>query len=418
VLSSGNLELWTVTSGGVVIAGSAVSANTPIHYEVSTDSSGTYSFFINGALQGTYVANATPMEINTIRYGNRSNHYPYQLDGWLTNMRITLAQRHTTSFTAPDLPIPQVACSPTTPSGNVWLAVESSSGAAFVSEYAISSWASQSYDVGIPLYGITKRFGDYLYFASSSELWYCNVSNISDWTQVSGVTFSGNGLMDSDGTSLYIPCGTSVKVGKLALPIGTFTTPSADLLALGNYLTVMGGAVYLTGIYNDCVNRSTDGGLNWVAGTNLLYPTSFSGGFLANNGFRLVSLLTIAASGTTIIRYSDDDGDTWITAYTFSGTGAAFTANGLVYDGTHFIAVLNDGRTVYSPDGASFTAGGTIPKECVYISAGIGKTVVSAAEINAYETTDHGASWTEVSPPIASTNSTHYLYSYWIGDAP
>lgn len=102
LLTAGKLS-FAIYSGGTtpVIVGPTVAINTEYHYEVSFDgATGDYYLFVDGTLYGTYNIAQSTVELINVTYGGA---LAYQLDGYMTQMRITLDQRHTSSFVKPSL---------------------------------------------------------------------------------------------------------------------------------------------------------------------------------------------------------------------------------------------------------------------------------------------------------------------------
>jgi hypothetical protein len=79
---------------------------------------------------------------------------------------------------------------------------------------------------------------------------------------------------------------------------------------------------------------------------------------------------------------------------------------------------LSNGKTAYSSDGAIWTTGADIGRAVKTIAYGVGKIVVGTNYDEIYESTDHCASWSLMTGPVASGLSTENMYIYWIGDVP
>jgi len=102
LLTAGKLSFAIYTGGTTpVITGPTVAIDTVYHYEVSFNSiTENYYLFVDGTLYGTYNIAQSAVELIPVNYGGS---FSYQLDGYMTQMRITLDQRHIASFVKPDL---------------------------------------------------------------------------------------------------------------------------------------------------------------------------------------------------------------------------------------------------------------------------------------------------------------------------
>lgn len=228
------------------------------------------------------------------------------------------------------------------------------------------------------------------------------------------------GSMASDGTYGYFHCGGGAgRIQRLALPTGPFTTPDTTTAARSNGVCIHKGDLYSIGISSGEMRKSTDQGVSYSLIGSL--ALGLSNPTIASNGINLV--LVGNSAGVIIFYCSTDDGSTWSSAFDpFGGAGGTDfpVSKGVIWDGTYFVAITTSGATAYSTTGTSgsWTVGATVPKDVRSVAVGVGKIAVGTAEVNVYQTTDHGATWTEMPSPEVNTSGAQFAYVYWIGDEP
>lgn len=315
---------------------------------------------------------------------------------------------------------------PGDPSGNVWLVYENYVGDSYLGDYNGTAYTAQAQDTTHGLIGSFLKQGTkcYQYNLDASKFFYVDESDFSDWTELAiTIPSAGGGRIVSDGTYLYVAGGGN-DFQRMTLPTGAFTDPSGGAVySKGGGITVHNGALYMSrnnsGEYD--VNKSTDNGATW-APVGVISHDKVGVAFFASDDSRLIVCYERLSDSHVVIEYSDDDGATWSgVVYTFPAPYTSFidaVGSGLLYDGTHFVGILNNGKTAYSANGASWTAGATIPREVKYVSQGIGKIVAGCTHLEMYETTDHGATWTAFLAPVAAGGAGDFIYPYWIGSDP
>jgi len=100
--------------------------------------------------------------------------------------------------------------------------------------------------------------------------------------------------------------------------------------------------------------------------------------------------------------YSDDDGVTW-TAYSVSGTARSGDGWSVVYDGAQWVFCTQSGQAYASSDGASFAFKSSFSGTSAVWQLAAGHEEVIAyryttASSVMYRSTDHGATWSTVTP--------------------
>lgn len=322
-----------------------------------------------------------------------------------------------------DLP----AC-PTLPAGNVWLTTDGNSGESFIGNYEGSSWASIGY-IGQALAQIRRGSKIYRYVFASASVEYADVSDLSSWTLIPtlnnsiGFPYAIGGRLIADGAYLYAAGYSIGSLERSAFPSGSFIDVSGQNAdARGSGLSLHNG--YLYSVQNGSskdVFRSADQGASWVLiGSIAEFPAYEV--FFASNGSRLVAFYTKGSfPSAAYTQYSDDDGATWSTPVApFAASSAVDSwGTGALYDGTHFVWVLQDGNTAYSTTGGSWTLGANVTgglHSVTNVARGIGKLVAGCTDNQLYQSTNHGASWAPMTTPFPPSSNSNYVA--WVGENP
>jgi hypothetical protein len=309
---------------------------------------------------------------------------------------------------------------PPDPTGNVWMAVDSNIGNVYIGEYDGSNWTLQSNDYSGVMGGPHLRVGSTLYLGETIQ--YCDVSDVSDWTTLGGSDNNNIRQIVTDGTYGYATKGFASLL-RWTLPYGSSTIPLATSESWCDTATVWGGDLYIFSTIDNRCKVSTDNGASYTdkteyrtSGTSVGTPKAAS-----NDDIIVVAYSDNNGVGPVKVAYSTDGATTWTTVTPPITADSDPDVADLVWTGSEFILGTNTGtnvgRIAYSADGITWSAGTTV-KDIAFFAVGIDKVAVATTEINIYETTDGGATWTEMPEIVSSVNTGHTAYIYWIGDPP
>lgn len=320
------------------------------------------------------------------------------------------------------------ALAPAPPSGNVWFTVTDSIagvGNAFLGNYDGSVWSPLPWDGNVftPSNNITPYIdGDTITFFDSTNSFTAQKANLTIYT-TDVLALGTSTFITGDGTYLYAS-GAAGYMQRKPIGSGSWSNiSSSNFYSANPSITFMGGVIYACNNFTitaTCV-KSTDNGVSWSKVSDIDLALQYTQNSIANNGSRLVLLY---APGALDLKtgYSDDSGVTWTLAtFTFVGSfaaGAQVYARSLNYHEGYFVAILSNGKTAYSVNGASWTAGANIPRNVKTIAYAVGKIVVGTAYDEMYVSTDHCVSWQLMTGPVGTGLSTENLRAFWIGDEP
>jgi len=302
------------------------------------------------------------------------------------------------------------------PTGNVWLAYSYSGTHDFyVGNYDGSAWSSVSTGLADELTtGMIVRAGTKVYFKYSSNFYYAEWDDVTTWATVAQA-FSGSGTtIKSDGTYIYAaePSGFP---SKMTLPTGPDASIGGfDPASRIHNIYINGGNYYGKKDAEGNSAKSIDGGATWsLTGA---FPICNSATLDSEDGSRIVAAYR-AASGQIEIRYSDDLTDNWSSpAHAFGSAETMLQNEGHRFHEGKYFVVSASGKCAYSTDGATWTNGATIPQTVNNVTYAIGKIVCGCAGSKLYQTTDHGATWTEMTKDAGMVGA--YINIFWIGENP
>jgi hypothetical protein len=299
------------------------------------------------------------------------------------------------------------------------MASDPTAGNVYIGEYDGSNWATQIVDYSGALSGPHLRSGTNLYVGAIIQ--YCDVSDVSTWTTLGGADNTGVFQMVSDGTYGYCARGTNY-LARWTLPSGSVSVPYAATDSWCDTATVWGGNLYIFSTIDNRCKVSTDNGDSYTSkteyrttGVSVSTPKAAS-----NDDIIVIAYSDNSGTGPIRVAWSEDGCDTWTTVTPPIVADSTPQVTDLVWNGSQFILATqtgsNVGRTAYSADGKTWSAGTTV-KDVANIAVGVSKTAIGTTEVNLYETTGSGT-FTEMPEIVSSSNTTHSAYIYWIGDEP
>jgi hypothetical protein len=157
------------------------------------------------------------------------------------------------------------------------------------------------------------------------------------------------------------------------------------------------------------LNLSTDGGKTWMPIGSKLPSNSYCNNPLVIDANNLLTGCTTFASGPTGIYLTTDSGGSWTSLTTSGGAGTPLRAS----DGSIYWASSGEGGMTRSTDGGMTwkdVVGGGVLKSLSPIELPDGR--IAALGLHAVVVSaDHGATWTEVSPPLPYGDVAGLAYS-------
>jgi hypothetical protein len=190
---------------------------------------------------------------------------------------------------------------------------------------------------------------------------------------------------------------------------GWYTYTNLNGVAYGNYnsstptFVIVGNSLSFA--------YSTDNGATWNNGA---YTGSLTTHAVAKVAFGNNTFVAVTSSGCNVC-YSTDGGANWLSVDVNSCFGSTSALRDIVYDGSHFVIVNQQGKLAYSSDGINWTAGETISSIIALGQYTGGIFLLGNGE--AFYSTDHGATYTQFTglPPEGGTMRQLYAGAYGDG---
>lgn len=302
------------------------------------------------------------------------------------------------------------------PAGNVFLAYSySGTDDFYVGNYDGSVWTPVTTGFANELStAMIVRAGTKVYFKYSGNFYYAEWDDVTSWTAIPQASGGSGTTIKSDGSYIYAS-EPSWFPSKMTLPTGPDVSIGGfDPVSRINNIYINGGNYYGKKDTESNSAKSIDGGATWsLTGA---FPVCNRATVDSEDGSRIVAIYRAAAGGVEI-RYSDDLTDNWSSVVHTIGTNEWPLQNDSMrfYDGKYFV-VTESGKCAYSTDGATWTNGATIPQTVNNVTYCIGKIVCGCAGSKLYQTTDHGATWTEMTKDAGMVGA--YLNIFWLGENP
>lgn len=236
---------------------------------------------------------------------------------------------------------------------------------------------------------------------------YDSLTEAQKATLLSTGTYEGKVV--ASGTIFTYQDGTFQKFTKEQVVSDTAFVSTGHTMPYGTsyYVTKNSNGLYMAIPIDmaDYCYTSTDGE-NWTATLGVAaIPTAIHSGALYKNG-----VWVICNSNASSMAYSEDDGDTWETAY----SATFFPDKSFVLEGGYFIICDGNNEPCYSADGKTWTqmsSGMTEVYGITYdgtqwIAVTYGHKIYTNSDI----TDDNG--WTEVTPTTAPVSNSFYSVAY------
>lgn len=261
----------------------------------------------------------------------------------------------------------------------------------------------------------------YAYNLTQQQIQYAPISNLNNWTTIPllvGFPQAWSGRIIADATYLYSAGYSTGSLQRSTLPSANFTdVSSSNGNARGSGLSKHKTFLYsVRNASGQDVYRSSDSGVNWsLIGSISHFPAGYV--YFSSNGTRLVACYQRASDSKMVCEYSDNDGATWSgVVYTFPVTGDTDQwGTGVLHTGTHFVVALTTGQNAHSANGASWTAGATIPRNYRNLSSGDGIIVAGCSHNSLYKTENNGLTWEDFPSPVArNSDPSGWIYCHWI----
>lgn len=239
---------------------------------------------------------------------------------------------------------------------------------------------------------------------------YAALTDLTNWTALSGWGASNLRGYASDSSYVYIARGNAAVLGRVPFPVGTMTTPNVTTDAYAESLCVYGGHLYT---FSDIDNRcfvSSDFGATYTpkAPYRTLGVTGSAPKAVAGPSGIAVAFSDNAGAGPVKIAYSSNGGTSWSTPA--NPIPASLTVAGILKTSTHFVVLAYEGQTASSPlsDGITWTAGASIVSGVSSFAVNGNTIVVCGVDGDMWQSTNNGASWQAFSGPTASDNAGVY----------
>lgn len=290
--------------------------------------------------------------------------------------------------------------------GPAWLVTDGIGYTSFTAGFDGGTWVEQTHDLPGGIRGIGFKAGDYLYAQDPPS--YANISDLSDWTAVSGWTTATLRGYATDGSYIYIARGFNV-LGRMPYPTGAMTTPNITADSYAETLCVWQGDLYIFSTIDNRCFVSFDQGANFTARTEFrtLGVGAVAPMAVANSDGIAVAFVDNAGSGPVKITFSNDGGVSWSTPANPMTTDNVLV--GMVWTGAHFVVATGAGYTAYSANGLTWTAGATVPGGLLTIAFGNGKIICTKADGTMVQSINDAQSWTAFTGPTASDNGEAYF---------
>lgn len=196
--------------------------------------------------------------------------------------------------------------------------------AKFASSADAHTWALNDTFINASALGIDLlRF---MFGVTGGDIYYCSADPFTTWTQITSATIGGSGSITNihtkypDSNKCIITKGSGMRIAATNI-LGAWTaptTPPGVISTTHNSLVYAGNSVwYLSSktATGPTTYKSTDDGDNWTGtGSQPGALGTYSNGGIAYNRTtgRLIAAFSSAAGEA--IKYSDDGGDTWLSA--------------------------------------------------------------------------------------------------------
>lgn len=224
---------------------------------------------------------------------------------------------------------------------------------------------------------------------------------------LSNGTYLGNAVASDTNFTQYD--GTFQKFTKEQVVSDTAFVDSGNTMPTGSsyYVTKNSNGLYMAVPIDvpDYCYKSTDGE-NWTATLGVAaIPTAIHSGALYKNG-----VWVICNSNASSMAYSEDDGDTWETAY----SATFFPDKSFVLAGGYFIICDGYNEPCYSADGKTWTQMSSGISEIYGITYDGTQWIAVTYGHKIYTNSDitNDAGWTEVTPTTAPVSNSFYSVAY------